>query len=233
MNLATSLILFNILILIYQIFVQIFSILFSLTGLNMDRSKFQVISMLTGTGFTTAESESVVSTKRRRRLAQDLMLFSYIFNISIVSTFVSIFTSSSSASLSQLQIGILYTIVNLIVMYWLNKSATFKNFLDITINKITSKRLKKNIITVFDTYGDKVIAEINLKNIPITLANLSIRDFGQTHKMQILVIKRDDIVISNVSVNDIIQSGDIITIFGNLRDIKYIFQDNLKEPIIF
>ena len=36
-----------------------------------EKARFQVISLLTGTGFTTRESEIVLSTRRRRRLARN------------------------------------------------------------------------------------------------------------------------------------------------------------------
>lgn len=68
----------------YQIIIEIFSSIFSIEGVQIDKSKFQVISILTGTGFTTNESELMLSTKRRRKLTQILILFSYLFNITIV-----------------------------------------------------------------------------------------------------------------------------------------------------
>ena len=53
MNLVSALILFNILILIYQLLIEIFTALCRLTGISYEKAKFQVVSLLTGTGFTT------------------------------------------------------------------------------------------------------------------------------------------------------------------------------------
>ena len=90
-NLLAAIIVFNVLILMYQIIIEIFSSIFSIEGVQIDKSKFQVISILTGTGFTTNESELMLSTKRRRKLTQILILFSYLFNITIVSTIINLF----------------------------------------------------------------------------------------------------------------------------------------------
>ncbi len=47
--------------------------LFMLTGLPERKARFQVISILTNTGFTTGESEVITSSRRRRRLASRMM----------------------------------------------------------------------------------------------------------------------------------------------------------------
>lgn len=233
MNLITALILFNILILIYQIFIQIFSILFGLTGLNLERSKFQVISILTGTGFTTSESEAIMTTKKRRHLAQNIMLFSYIFNISIVSTFVTIFASSTTATIGEFKIGIAYTGINIILMYWLNKSKSFKKFLDRAISKLSNinNLNRKKAITVFDTYGNKVIAEINLQHSSSLFKSISVNDFGHTYPLQVLVIKREDQINCDIKPTDIIHENDIITVFGKIKDIRYLFEEKIVDNI--
>ena len=68
MNLVSALILFNILIFIHQILIEILTAIVRLTGISYDKAEFQVISLLTGTGFTTAESEGMMVTKQRRKL---------------------------------------------------------------------------------------------------------------------------------------------------------------------
>ena len=57
------------------------------TGLPDERARFQVMSLLTGCGFTTRESEAILSFRPRRRLALMTMIFGYAFNITIVSAF--------------------------------------------------------------------------------------------------------------------------------------------------
>ncbi len=66
MNLYIALSLFSVIILIYLVITELFTILFRFTGLPDERARFQVISLLTGCGYTTKESEMFLSNRRRR-----------------------------------------------------------------------------------------------------------------------------------------------------------------------
>ena len=85
--------LFALIILVYWVISELFTMLFRFTGLPDERARFQVVSLLTGCGFTTRESELILTTRSRRRLARITMLFGYVFNITIVSAFVNVFLS--------------------------------------------------------------------------------------------------------------------------------------------
>ena len=73
MNVYMSLSLFSVIILTYWVMTELFTILFRFTGLPDERARFQVISLLTGCGYTTRESEMFLSNRRRRRLARIMM----------------------------------------------------------------------------------------------------------------------------------------------------------------
>ena len=75
MNVYLALFLFSVIILLYWVIAEVFTIFFRFTGMPADKAHFQVISLLTGTGFTTRESEVMLGNRRRRRLAQITMLF--------------------------------------------------------------------------------------------------------------------------------------------------------------
>ena len=68
---------FILFLMIFLIIVDFFAILFRLTGVPIEKARFQVTSLLTGTGFTTKESEIIVQHPTRRKLAIWLMGFSY------------------------------------------------------------------------------------------------------------------------------------------------------------
>ena len=160
MNLITLLIIFDMLVIIYQVLIEVFTILYRINGINVDISRFQVVSLLTGTGFTTNESESMLITKNRRKLTRRIMFFSYIFNISIVSTFVSIFSLTANTSKEDIPICIgltLFIIIFLILFYKTNirKSVIDKIVINL-VNKI--KKKKENFVFIYYTFGNKVIA---------------------------------------------------------------------------
>ena len=93
MNIFLALLLFSFTILLYWVITELFTFFFRLTGLPDEKARFQVISLLTGTGFTTRESEMILSSRRPRRLARITMLFGYVFNVTIVSVFINVFIS--------------------------------------------------------------------------------------------------------------------------------------------
>ena len=107
MNFYAALLLFSLIILIYYVITELFTFFFRFTGLPAEKARFQVISLLTGTGFTTRESEIILASRRRRRLARVTMLFGYVFNVTIVSALINVFISMSDVQVGHKIVGIL------------------------------------------------------------------------------------------------------------------------------
>ena len=205
--------------------IEIFTTIYSIEGIQLDKAQFQIISILTGTGFTTSESELMLLTKRRRKITELMMLFSYIFNISIVSTLVNIIISSAGPAINELIIGIVLTIINFLIIALLNKSTKVKSKLENFIKKIATnvRKKRKNPISVYDTLGDKVIAEINVLKINNNMNNINTEKLKEKYDIQVLVIKRGEQVISSIELNITINYNDIVIVFGKMRNIKKIF----------
>ena len=66
--------------------VRVFAVALRLTGLPEHSARFQAISALTGTGFTTSEAEMIVNYPIRRRIIVVLMLFGNLGIVSVLST---------------------------------------------------------------------------------------------------------------------------------------------------
>jgi hypothetical protein len=210
--------------------IEIFSAIFRLEGVQIDKAKFQIISILTGTGFTTNESELMLASKRRRKITQIMILFSYIFNISIVSTIVNLFISTNDTSINEFLIGIILTIFNIILLIGLNKSTRIRRVFDNMILKIEKRKKRKKInqISIYDYYGNKVIAEVNITDLHDKIINLNIEKIKELYDIQILVIKRGSNIISEIDNNFKIQEKDILLVFGNYKNIKRLFRRNTK-----
>ena len=121
MNILAAFIVFDILIIVYELLIQIFSALYELSGLTKEQARFQVTSLLTGTGFTTSESEKMLETKKRRRVTRDIMIVSYIFNISIISTLITLLTSTQEASFYDMIIGFIVSILIIALLFVMKK----------------------------------------------------------------------------------------------------------------
>ncbi len=117
MSIYTALLLFSFIILIYWIITELFTILFRFTGLPDERARFQVISLLTGCGYTTRESELFISNRSRRRLARITMLFGYVFNITIVSAFINVFLSLKLSQVEHYYSGALIPLAAITIIF--------------------------------------------------------------------------------------------------------------------
>ena len=69
-----SLIITAAIILLLALVNEIAAIAFKLTGLNISVARFQALSALTGSGFTTQESELVMKNRQRRLITMILMI---------------------------------------------------------------------------------------------------------------------------------------------------------------
>lgn len=218
----------------YPIIIEIFSSIFSIEGVQIDKSKFQVISILTGTGFTTNESELMLSTKRRRKLTQILILFSYLFNITIVSTIINLFISTSNVTAEELIIGVILTLTNIILLIILNKATRVRKFFDMIIRNIEIKRMekRKNPMSIYDRYGDKVIAEVVLIKMNNKLKNTNVMKINKEYGIQILVIKRGEEIISNLNKKINLKEGDVLLVFGAEKLIrKVLVRNNINKKV--
>jgi len=66
--------------------IRVASVALRLTGLPVGNARFQAMSALTGTGFTTTESELIVNYPIRRNIIAGLMLLGNFGIVSVVST---------------------------------------------------------------------------------------------------------------------------------------------------
>ena len=210
----------------YQIIIEVFSAIFRIEGIQIDKARFQIISIITGTGFTTSESELMLATKRRRKLTQIMILFSYIFNISIVTTIVNIFISYNNTTLLEFEIGAGLTAINIVLLISLNKSTRIRKTFDNIVKEIATKTEKRRInpVSVYDYYGNKVIAEVTINNLNNKIKQLNLEKLKKEFDIQLLVVKRGNIVISELNPDLKIEDNDILLVFGNLKRIKGLFK---------
>lgn len=67
-------------------FVRIAAVALRITGMSEGQARFQALSALTGTGFTTTEAELVVNYPVRRKIISNLMIIGNLGLVSVVST---------------------------------------------------------------------------------------------------------------------------------------------------
>ena len=87
-------------------FVRLAAVALRLTGLPEQNARFQAMSALTGTGYTTTEAEMVVNYPIRRKIITWLMIFGNLGIVSVLSTLmISFVRTDADMSAILIQLG--------------------------------------------------------------------------------------------------------------------------------
>ena len=113
--------------LISLVITRVATIAFVLTGMSHEAARFQARSALTGTGFTTGESETVVSHPVRRRIVMVLML---VGGAGIVTTFATLMIGFADATRGEAftRLAVLLAAISALLIIsrttWFNRALT-------------------------------------------------------------------------------------------------------------
>ena len=225
-----SMIVFVLLIIFYILIADIITILFRLTGMTEERARFQVISLLTNSGFTTQESEAVVNLKIRRRLARATMLFGYAFTVTILSTTVNVFMTMSESELSTVLLLLPVLLLILSVFYLLRRSSFLKSKFDKWIETIGYRIMfgkDANQVILVEEYGSMVVAHIYLHTVPKILRDTTLADSGimSEYKLLIMMVKSSNEDAKQANGTTILQPKDTIMVLGKRQTIREIFEN--------
>ena len=236
MNIYVAATLFAILILLYWIISEAFTFFFRLIGLPDEKARFQVVSLLTGCGFTTRESEMILTTRSRRRMARVTMLFGYVFNVTIVSALVNIFVALKVNELQNVVWSMLIPLGVTALVLIFSRTRFAKQWIDRRVEQAAGRisgRTGLNSILLIDHIGGASIAQVTLKNVPDFLQNKFLAQTGLKQDWNILVmlVERRGQKATAAMARTVFQQGDRLTVFGDYRQICRAFeaQENFAE----
>ena len=225
MDIYLALMLFSFIILLYWVIVELFTFFFRLTGLPTERSRFQVISLLTGTGFTTRESEMIMGSRRRHRRARVTMLFGYVFNVTIVSAFINVFLSMKVSQVEHHIIGILIPLGVVAVIFICMRVPKIHAWGESRLQRFADRLFEKaetfNAVLLLDYIGSESIAQVTLRHVPeeyqgVSLAETRLR--AETGILVMLVEHRGG-KPEPARAETVFDVGDKLTVFGDYRTI--------------
>lgn len=229
MKFISASILFISFIIVYLLIAEVFTVIFRLTGLSKEKSRFQVISLLTNSGYTTSESEVIANSKTRRRIATITMIFGYSFTVTIVSALVNIFLSLRQSDIENILSAIIIPIIvmTLIIFLWNNKYflMLLDNFIEKYVNKILFKN-NKNHIVLLDHYGTRIIAQIHISKLPQCMRGIPLEQLKlpETHGVSIMLIKRKGKAFDIVNKETVFKENDVLVAFGKADKIHMLFE---------
>lgn len=200
------------------------SVALRLTGMDEKKASFQALSAVTGTGFTTKESEQILQHPLRRRIISLLMILGYAGFITIIVTFsTTIITSEGYVK----YVGIILFFVGIYGIYLI---ATYKGFTKRWEDFVRKKLMKstvfeetpiENLLRLHEGYG---LIRVNISSVSNFIGHKLI-DMGLTTKnILILGIERDKSWLPVPKASEIINEGDQVIVYGPLLDLKKLFK---------
>lgn len=228
MSFTSSIIIIISVIIIYYVLIKFFTILFRITGLPEEKAGFQSVSLLTNAGYTTGESEIVVSEKTRRRIATAAMLTGYFFSVVIVSLFINLFLNIDFTKLDTQLILLFTTFGGMVAFFLFLRIPVVRRSLNKTIDGITVRAFKRaareNYISVLDTYGDDAVVNIFLYKVPEFLEGKRIADTDMRKKYNVNILMYTRNGHNHYVVADTMFSAkDTLIAFGPLAFIRDAF----------
>lgn len=212
---------------IFLVVVNICSILLRLTGMPIKKARFQVVSLLTSTGFTTRESEMIVQHPVRRKIASWLMVVSYVSTATFISFFVTMISDTVTG------IGFFVVIAALIISNLiLRRTKTIEN-LELKLenvvlkSKIWEKLNSENLTLITNTRGYgiyQIYLPKESKIIGKSILESGLKDL----EIEVLNIDKGDKFIKFASPDYVFEVFDRVTVYGNLKNIRNEFEHIIK-----
>ena len=205
------------------VIVEIAAIALNMTGLDIKKARFQALSALTLTGFTTKEAEEVVEDHRRRRIIMVLMVIGLLTWASLVSLVINAFTTAHELMPAVIQLFALVVVFLIILLLAKNRSfvRAFRNVVSRYLEHRTNLK-RKSIEEVLRLAQDYGVAQITLtensKNAGLLLKDSDFRD----KDILILAIERDNKILPAPRANDILKEKDILICYGKLKNMQEI-----------
>src|SRR5699024_8131373 len=195
---------------------RIATIALSHTGLSRESARFQARSALTGAGFTTTESEKVVSHPVRRRVILMLMLIGNAGIVTAVSSLILTFVIPKST------VSLISSIVIIIgavgTVWWAAQSEVVDRLLSRMIDKALQRYTSidvRDYAAILHLAGDYQITELRVQEED-WIAHKLLKDARLSHEgIMVLGIQREQgNYIGTPSGDTEIRPHDVLTIYG-------------------
>lgn len=240
MSFALSVSLFFIIGVFYIVIVEFYTMLFRITGLTQEKARFQVISLLTNSGYSTTESELVVKVLPRRRIARTIMLFGYVFSITIVSVFVNAMMALPNSEKEEVWVPLIVVCSLFVIFMLVRRIPVVQTAFNALLEQIGRKWLHNdegNPILLQEEFPKGVIAAATLNKMPADLRGKTLRQLGlpARYGLQIIYIRRNGAMMAAPDADTIFALHDEVVVYGPLKSIRSVFayepdsENDLKE----
>ncbi|MCB2184179.1 MAG: TrkA C-terminal domain-containing protein [Desulfobulbaceae bacterium] len=197
---------------------RIATIAMTYTGLSREAARFQARSALTGSGFTTAESEKVVTHPVRRRIILLLMLLGNAGIITAVSSLILAFVGKQEAA--GLTARVIVLISGIALLWALSSSSLVDRYLSMVIERALKKysRLEiKDYVNLLHLAGDYRITEMQVQEDD-WIADKKLKDIRLWDEgVLVLGVERSEgAFLGAPKGNTLLKAGDNLVLYGHI-----------------
>lgn len=188
-----------------------------LTGMSQDAARFQARSALTGAGFTTTESEQIVSHPVRRKIVGMLMLLGNIGLVAASGTLIVSLVGIEDGDKSSI-LKFVVLICGLFLLYIIASSKIIDRFMCTVISWALSKYTEietRDFSTLLHLHGDYQIAEIKVRPIDLMAGKtLAESNFKHQGVLVLGVINEDGEYYGAPDAEHVILPNHTLVIYG-------------------
>ncbi len=194
------------------------AIAFEITGLERSKARFQSLSALSGTGFTTSEAESIVNHPGRRRIATWLI---FIGNTGIIVFILILILYLRNGLMSPTLPHIIIVILPLLVLMLSMRFGIVNKLSSVIVRSFRKKEVASRLVLdeLLLKTGEYGIARLSVKwreNMP----NFKLKDYNLPGKeFSILAIERNDNILPFPGENKLLLEGDRLLCYGKLTEL--------------
>lgn len=194
-----------------------------LTGMDRRKARFEVLSAFFGVGFTTRNSEEIISHPQRRKVISTVIVLGNAGLITIIASLVGTF---AKASVATVPVGLLVAVGVLVLLWriavWRGWMGRFEKWFEHRLlqGKVFKKRRLLEMVEIEKNHVvGKVLARPGSELVDHKLADLKLSNKG----LLVLAINRKGKIIRPPRAENYIREGDILTVFGKRKQIEHTF----------
>jgi hypothetical protein len=207
--------------------VEIAAALLVITGLERDIARFQALSMLTSTGFTTKESELVLQHPVRRKIAAFLIIFG-VFSLAVmISTMSNILSQSFRIPILLMVTGIL------ILMLVVVKNKHVMDALTRKLHKHLKKEYELHELPIHEVLyiheDEDLFTEIYMFAESSFINKKMTEIIQHDEDIHLLLIKRGLEKFRHRFLELTVHEGDILYVYGSKAEIEKKFNHEMEK----
>ena len=199
------------------------SVALEATGMERKKARFQALSALTGTGFTTREAEEIVGHPRRRLIATWLMFLGSVgIILFLLILLVILLVGVKPAKPTSPVLIILSAIppIILIVLYWIGVLDKLGTLIVNWLKRSSYFTSEFSIKEIVHQSGDYSIARLTVgRKAPEVGCKIGDIDLAK-QDIRILAIERGDRTLAFPEAKEMVQAGDHLLCYGKTEKLK-------------